>query len=290
MSNFGSPSPEHTNALNQVAEARQKALEAVSQMRRAGAPPHHPNLAPTDEDEPHLATFCTQAVVDYLLQLRPYRANSSAWKVNFGTLSLPEQLAGKKSKRQHLDRGPAYHICRPPELPMRNVSEIVKVANQTVQYSTQLRHDPHPSPGSGVKSNPITDAVTGELGCATVVDATYKVETEEYGELTFDDYEVWKAVQVGALSPEEAVKFGATEDQEQEEEPEGDELVLGDPNVSNNPGDAPGSSNDVRTFNVVFTGDQLLTFVEIADEAAAEMDLLADLEAPDHDAGGGDAV
>ena len=148
MSDYGSPDADHTAALTAVDEARQDALTAVSEMRQHGAPPHHPNLAPTDGQK-ELATICTQKVVDYLLQLRPYRENSQNWNTDLGTLHLPKELGTPGSKRRSGGVTQNLWLCRQPEIPLRNVSEVIKAANMTVQYSTMRGEQFSPTPTAG---------------------------------------------------------------------------------------------------------------------------------------------
>jgi hypothetical protein len=220
MSQYGDPGPGHRNALDAVAEARQRALRAVSQMRQVGPPPHDPRLAPAGDD-PALATIATQAVTDYLIQLRPYRGHSATWDVSFGELQLPEDIQESNGAAMGWDRTPRrrLHVCRQPALYVENVSDFVEVANMTVQYSSKTRRRP---------------------------DSTSE----------------------GAAGS----------------------LTLGDPNVRSAPGDTSGQDHKVKSFKLVFNAGELQQFLTLGDDVAAELDVLADLEAPDHAAGPGGAV
>lgn len=291
MSNFGDPGPGHRNALDAVNEARQKALTAVSKMRQAGPPPHLPNLAPADDEEPALATIATQAVVDYLIQLRPYRSHSSTWNVSFGELRLPEQIGGEEPPgRLGKSTNPrALHICRNPSFYVENVSDFVEVANATVSYSSELRSDPgagdwQPRNGSAF-NQPWNDTNTGDV-CDQ-----WTLETEKYGTLRFTDKDRLNALLKGEISVDEAAQFAEPADQpDTDDTDEGDDLVLGDPNVRSVPGDTRGRDPEVKSFKLVFPADDLQRFLQLGDDVAAELDVLADLEAPDHAAGPGGAV
>jgi hypothetical protein len=220
MSGYGDPGPGHRNAIDAVAEARQTAIKGVSEMRKAGPRPHHPRLAPAG-DEPALATMATQAVVDYLMQLRPYRGHSASWDVSFGELQLPADIQESSKAAMGWDRTPSrrLHVCRQPTFYVENVSDFVEVANMTVQYSSKIRRRP------------------------------------------------------GSTSEETA-----------------DSLTLGDPNVQSRAGRDRGRTHTVKSFNLVFGAGELQKFLQLGDDVAAELDVLADLEAPDHAAAPGGAV
>jgi hypothetical protein len=280
MSGYGDPGPGHRNALDAVAEARQTALSAASKMRQAGPPTHHPNLAPASDEEPRLATIATQAVVDYLMQLRPYRNHSSAWNVSFGELQLPATVPGEKGPGRSWnkkDRAPKLHICQNPTFYVENVSDFVDVANMTVQYSSQTRTpdgrgdwEPDPNPGSMTK--------------------VVEISTEEYGTLRFTDKERARELLFGDLSPTAALEYAELADEDDTTDTEEDSVILGDPNVTTTPGDTRGRDSQVESYKLVFPPAELLRFVQLGDDVAAELDVLADLEAPDHAAGPGGAV
>jgi len=276
MSGFGDPSPQHQNALSAVDEARQRALGAVSEMRQRGTSGHHPNLAPAGGEDPPLASLCTQAAADYLLQLRPYRANSRSWEVDMGGVELPTEIPGGTSNRLGKKRKPPLYLCRQPVVPIRNVSDLIDAANMTVQYSTKKSPPEHPG-SSALDSG-----------------SRWVAETEDHGEVEFRDKSAWKAVASGALSVQEALDTGIAISEEQlddnVEHAEQDKYVPADPNVGEVSGRARGPDHKVRTYNLVFPAGTLLRFVQLADEVAAELDLLADLESPDYEPGGGGAV
>jgi len=276
MSGFGDPAPQHRNALAAVDEARQRALKAVSQLRQSEAQDHHPNLAPADGDGPTPASMCTQAAADYLLQLRPYRSKSDSWGVNMGSIELPTELSRDSDRRRGYTQSPLL-ICREPVVPLRNVSDLINAANMKVQYSTKRRHDPAKTGVSGMESS-----------------SDFLIRTSRHGDIAARDESTFQAVVSGAVTPEEALESGtavpADNTHASAQHGENQTQIPGDPNINSFPGDTPGPDQEVRTYNLVFPAGTLLRFVELADEVAAELDLLADLKQPDYEAGGGDAA
>lgn len=203
MSSYGDPAPEHRNAVSQVSKARQRALNAVSELRQSNIQTPHQNLArvkqnPNDPAEPsdELPIACTQAVVDYLLQLRPYRHTSRNWEVDFGKIVLPESVGSSGSKRRSGGIPGNLNLQGEQQIPLGNTSEIIEAANTTVCYTSV--------------------SLGNQFGTSTRVKR--------------------------------------------------------------------------RRYKVVFSPGTLLKIVELADEIAVEMDMLAELKPPDHSSGGGDAV
>jgi len=197
VSSYGDPAPEHRNAVASVNKARQSALNAVSEVRKANINTPHPNLAPPESEvvgdrTPTLPVVCSQAAVDYLLQLRPYRHQSENWNIDFGKITLPETVNFGSSKRGGF--GKPYTLQGDRVIPLTNASEVINAVNTTVVY--------------------------------------------EYTDLSAD----W------------------------------------------------GDSSDSQRYKVVFAPGTLLKIVEVADEIAAEMDMLAELTPPDHSSSAGDAV
>lgn len=135
MSSYGEPDPEHRNAVANVDKARQRALAAVSEVRKANIITPHPNLAPPERDNsPTLPVVCSQAVVDYLLQLRPYRHNSTNWSINFGKITLPEKV--------DVGSGKPYSLQGDRIFPLTDASEVIDAVNTTVVYQyTDLNGD-----------------------------------------------------------------------------------------------------------------------------------------------------
>jgi hypothetical protein len=139
MSSYGDPDPEHRNAVNQVTDARQKALNAVSEIRKADITTPHPNLAPPTvpierDHSPSLPVLCSQAVVDYLLQLRPYRHHADNWEINFGEIQLPENVTREKGGRK---RGStSVTLQNENTIPLTNANEIIAAVNTTVVYQS----------------------------------------------------------------------------------------------------------------------------------------------------------
>lgn len=263
--------PNNRGALEQVNEARERATTAVSEMRQRGASSHHPNLSPADGRGRELATVATQAVADYLLQLRPYRATSKSWDVNFGGVELPTTVAGESNKRIGHNMDLPLFLCRQPFIPIRNVSELIKAANMTIQYSSvKQTQKSSRNEGRRSSSNP-----------------NYLVRTNQYGEIQLRSEDAFRAVLSGATTVEEAIEAGSVVFDDEPEEEDEPEYIPGDPNVESLPGDTRGTDDKLKTFNLVFPAQTLLSFVELADEVAAEMNLLIELDTPAAQDGGG---
>lgn len=270
MSAFGDD-PNNRSALEQVNEARERATSAVSEMRQRGTPNHHPNLAPADQGQKVLATVATQSVADYLLQLRPYRATSNGWDVNFGGVELPKEISRGQAPGRSEAELPSLWCCQQPFVPIRNVSELIKAANMSVRYSTAKAPQSPAQVGSG-------------RGSST---STYTVRTKNYGEVRLRDQSAFNSVVSGAMSVKKAIEAGLAVTDEKNDAPEEPGYIPADPNVDNSTGDTRGRDGVVRTYNLVFPARTLLRFVEVADEVAADMNLLIEFETPAEQDGGG---
>ena len=261
MSSYGEPNVQHKGAVQQIIDARQTALNAVSQARKLSLSTPHPNLAPTDGDgDAELASACSQAVVDYLLHLRPYRHQSENWNVDFGNIELPKQIEGKPSKRRGgWDKtGQPIWLCRQPQVPLTGLSTIIEVVNMTVVYSSNKRH------------------ISG-----SVTDDRLKINTEQYGTLVVDDRRLFNQVLSGEAAVEEIADHPSVHPYEPRETEQ----------QSYTPAEPPRNGNGTaKSYKIVLPDDQLLRLFEAADEIAGEVDMLAEIEPPDHSSGGGDAV
>lgn len=230
---YDDPNIQHRSTVQQIVDARQRALTAVSEVRQVQIDTPHPNLAPMPSDGEQLPILATQAVVDYLLQLRPYRAMSENWGIDFGTIELPKRIgSGQNVFAENNDGG--LWLCRDPHVPVGDVSQLIHALNTDVHYSSN-----HPPSTAG------RDRVTPR---------GYTAPGEETTQHTNGEY-------TPAI-----------------------------PAVDDYPGDTAGSDGELRSFKLVMGPDRLLTLVEIADEIAGEVDMLAEIELPDHTSGGGDAV
>lgn len=251
MSNYNDPSPSHRNALQQVNETRQRALNAVEEMRQVSQNRTHRNLSPAGDD-PSLESLANQVVVSYLLQLRPYRENSRKWHTELGQLELPKELPGDVSKRRDGDRGPPYRICRSPVVNLSPVTHLAELINTDILYSTTRPVSPTPK---------INEEKLYEL---RLPDETLRVPKDQA--LAFHQ---------GAISRDELRRVAKADGDDSSE----DEFQPATP-----------VNGKIKRFKFVFGPDRLLQLVELADEVAAEMDLLIELEDPDFDAGGRGAV
>ena len=258
MSSFDEPGANHRNALAQVDDARKRALTAVSELRQAPPPAHHPNLAPTNSDSGRSAVLCTQAVMDYLLHLRPYRAGSSTWDIDFGTVELPKTINDNTDDGGTFGRSePKMWICRQPAVPLRTVSQLIEAANTTIQYSTN--HPNRFDRRAGPKEPNIPDSDKRQL--------PHGLKKKWLnGEITLTE------------AFERAPARSATRADGGEDGYEPASPVTAGTNSNRR-----GSSNiehKVESFKLVFPSPTLLKIVELADEVAAELNLLAELKPP----------
>jgi len=288
VSAYDGAKPEHRNALAQIDESRQRALRAVSEVRKCQINSPHPNLAPAPMDGKSLPVMATQAVGDYLLQLRPYRANSKKWHLDFGTIELPKSINGDNPRRQ--SRDPELWICQQPEIELKNVSQLIESLNMDVHYSTN-KPDNDSSPfDSRLKPSELSASERrmqnqlSELGKVTGI--KYQIDPPSYPGTFHVSRETRLSMVEGGITQDEAVEMDMTIEDEQDDEDE-DEYIPAVPHVDNAPGDTRGHDGELRTFKFVFGPDRLLRLVETADEVAAEMDLLIDLGTPrEQDSGG----
>jgi hypothetical protein len=279
MSSYDEPKVQHKNTVQQIIDARQRALTAVSEVRQVQIDTPHPNLAPASGDSKKLPVVATQAVVDYLLQLRPYRSMSENWGIDFGTIELPKRI-GSGSDVFGESNGADLWLCRDPHVPVRNVSQLIQSLNSDVHYSTN--HPPSNADTGGVTPRGSTQPTTG---CAS-----YHIRPDGSNRTYRIDEKTFRQVQRGGLTPMEAIDMGLTKVEENTAQEENEQYTPAIPAVDDHPGDTPGSDGKLKSFKLVMGPDRLLTLVELADEIAAEVDMLAEIDLPDHAAGGGEAV
>jgi len=132
---YNDPKPQHKNAIAAVSEARQQALAAVSVVRETTIDTIHPNLAPADSNNPHIVVSANQKVIDYLLQLRPYRSTSENWNLAFGAIKLPETISGGSAPGRGRGTLDDLQLSGSPEVTLENASEVIEAVNETITYT-----------------------------------------------------------------------------------------------------------------------------------------------------------
>jgi hypothetical protein len=137
MSTYSEPSTAARNALGQMSEARSRALQALSETRRRSGHTEgpHSNLVPVDAQDPKVETVATQAVADYLIQLRPYRKYSTQWDIEMGVVELPETIEGGKNPGLRRGRAADWEISGRRKIPLGNLNELLEAMNRTIAYS-----------------------------------------------------------------------------------------------------------------------------------------------------------
>jgi hypothetical protein len=266
MSSYDEPKVQHKSTVQQIIDARQRALTAVSEVRQVQINTPHPNLARMSGDGKQLPVLATQAVVDYLLQLRPYRKSSQNWDVDFGTIDLPKTVSsdipGRGRGSQQL------YICRQPKVPATNASQLIQALNSDVHYSTN-----HPNSSTTTTGN---NTVQARQTGAKVTTVTYRISPDTYPGTYQVSQETAKRIRQGQITEAEAVEKGMIVDNQDDKT---EEYTPAIPEVRNNgAGDISGPNGEVRSYKLVVGPDALLQLVELADEIAAEVDMLAELE------------
>ena len=257
MSSYGEPSVQHTSTVQQILDARERALNAVSLARKVTLSTPHPNLAPTDGGrDAEIASDCSQAIVDYLLHLRPYRAQSQNWGIDLGALNLPESVQDDGPNRRGgwgRSTAPLY-LCRQPRVRLGGLSDVINVVNSTVMYSSNRE-------------------IQGSINPQT----KNTVETEN-GKLVVEDTRLFRQLLRGEKSIDDVADHRAVHPPKSRR------------NEGYTPAKPPLPDGDSKAFKVVLADDQLLRLFEAADEIAGEVDMLAEIEPPDHGSDGGDSI
>lgn len=238
-------SAQHTNAVKQLAESRDRAMESVNLVRQDTPATAAQNLVsdPPGDKEVYLVK-ANQAVAEYLLQLHPYRRQSQHWGADLGAVSIPESVTGESPNRRGLGSNgvaPRYRCCRQPSFRFGSLSDVISAINKSVTYSANYAPDDVSDMGP--------DGTEIRLPQGTV-----RVQTSTASS--------WLS---GDLTTNEVIERAGLEQQAQQ------------PNRFT-PADPPRSEEHSKRFKFVFRPDVLLTLVEKADEVAAEMDMLADIE------------
>ena len=250
---YGDPSDEHRTTVKQIAAARQRAEKNISALRTVDDDAEYRNLCRIDNRTGSLSIEATQAIVDYLLHLRPYRHKSEQWGVDLGVVELPQRIQ-ENSKR----RGSGYDLfycAQEPQIPLRDLSETVDALNRTIMYTDNAPPQSEvPTTSQPTKSIRLPDA---EYEFPQRSDALQKYMN---GEITLEEVR-----QLG-------VRVGANDGR-------GDYRP---PRIT--------QDSRIRKYKFVLAQDDLLDLKERADDVAEEMGVLADIEQPDHSPGSRGAV
>lgn len=255
---YDQPNIQHKGAVQQLLDAREKASTAVSEARKYSLSTADPHLAAVDGgQDAALAIACSQAVIDYLLELRPYRHQSSNWDIDLGGIELPRSVEVKKTaqRRGHPPTRTLW-LCRQPHIPLTGLSKTIEIVNMSVLYSS---------------NRPRKDATIDRGG-------EYRVNTEQYGTLVVDDQRVFEEVLSGDMTTQEAANHPSVRPQN------------ADAQESYTPARSTGSGGHTQRYKVVLPDDQLLRLYEAAEQVAGDVDMLAEIELPDHTSTGSGAV
>lgn len=139
MSSYNDPSQGHTEAIKQLSESRATVRHYIRQLNADGpASGFHPNLVESDKT-PTPYSVATAALVDYLLQLRPYRDSSPAWNEGLGAVTLPETFT-KNSDVFGEPGDSTYEIQIDPVQELPSLSHVINIASMEVVYKERIQN------------------------------------------------------------------------------------------------------------------------------------------------------
>lgn len=138
MSSYDDPSQGHTEAIKQLSESRATVRHYIRQLNAdGGASGFHPNLVESDKTPtPH--SVATAALVDYLLQLRPYRDSSAAWNQGLGAVELPETFV-ENSDVFGEPGDSTYELQIDPVQELPSLSHVINIASMEVVYDERVQ-------------------------------------------------------------------------------------------------------------------------------------------------------
>ena len=251
---YGEPTDQHRTTVREIAKAREHAAKNISALRRGSDDSDFENLCRIDgRKTPSLSVRATQAIVDYLLHLRPYRHSSEQWGVDLGVVTLPTSITEQSSRRGGDLNG--FWLAQMPTIPLRSLTDVVDALNRTIIYTDS-------APPQTRNSDNTPDESTIEID-----GTTYAFPRGS------DIIRKWFA---GEATADELQRVG------QPVEPQRRDDQYQPPRVT--------AGSNVRRFKFVLPQSDLLQLKEIADDVAEEMGMLADIDTPDHSADGGGAV
>jgi hypothetical protein len=130
---YGNDSQQHSSAVRQLSESRQKAVEGIQQARLATPQAtRHPNLAP--DDETTILSLANQRLATYLLQLRPYSDTSGVWDTDLGSIDLPRQFH-ETSSGQWGSSVRGYETGDKTTYRLTDLNDVISAVNSRVRYS-----------------------------------------------------------------------------------------------------------------------------------------------------------
>jgi hypothetical protein len=155
---YDDPSQGHREAIKQLSESRATVRHYLRQLNAdGGSTGVHPNLVAADKT-PTEYSIATAALVDYLLQLRPYRDSSAAWNEGLGSVALPETFTGNPDVFGE-SGGSTYEIQIDPVQEFPSLSHVINIASRDVVYQERVQN---PYLGHDKIPNGSYDDVDGE--------------------------------------------------------------------------------------------------------------------------------
>jgi hypothetical protein len=133
--------PEHRNAIKQLAKARQRALDSIHRVRAGDHNRRSSNLIevpdrPTRADYAHPMAEATGDVCNYLVHLKPFGAGSKKWQTGLGVIEIQRKTEKKKPgfKRGFIQ----YKCTRMPYININDMSAAIRAGNLQVNYARDM--------------------------------------------------------------------------------------------------------------------------------------------------------
>ena len=242
MTQRGGDSPEHRSAIQQLATARERALDTIHVLRSSSPDLASTNLIEigTNRREPHPSAEATACIADYLAHLKPHVADTKGWQESIGLIEIPKSIEGSSSGLRRGSSG-QYYCTRMPYLNINNMGAAIRAANLEVPYSK--------------------DGGRATFDGGQKVEKYYIVDRHALTVTGHQQYQ--NGTPIGEC--------------EHRKEPPmaNDGLIYADPITDFEPASR---SDDEEKYQFVFTLQQLIELYDNADTLATQADLLADIK------------
>jgi hypothetical protein len=244
MSSRSGDSPEHRSAIQQLATARERALDTIHVLRSSSPDLASTNLIEigTNRREPHPSAEATACIADYLSHLKPHVVDTKGWQESIGLIEIPKKIEGSSHRRGH--SGGYYYCTRMPYLNINNMEAAIRGANLEVPYAKSSGR----ATFDGAKN----------------VENIYIIDNHALTEAGYQQHQNGTPI---------------SECEHKKEPPMADDgLIYANPISDFEP--APRAADEEK-YQFVFTLSQLIELYDIADTLATNADLLADIKTPD---------
>lgn len=124
---------EDSSFINQLADSRERAIQAVHSVRAENMNRAAANLI-REETTPHIVAEATQYVCGYLHNLRTYSQQSEHWQTGLGVVELPKTIPGNNPGLKRGSSG-VYRCTQMPYLNITDMGAAVRAGNTKIIYS-----------------------------------------------------------------------------------------------------------------------------------------------------------